>query len=45
MGNVIDPTYLPFSRAQLRPHFTGRADRNLRAFEKSATLYRGCRPT
>ena len=40
MGSVIDPTYLPFTREQLRQHFTGSADRNLSAFEKSAARYR-----
>lgn len=43
MGNVIDPTYLPFSRAQLSPHFTADADRQIDAFERSATRYRGFR--
>ena len=37
---TIDPTYLPFTREQLRQHFTGSADRNLNAFEKSAARYR-----
>ena len=40
MGSVIDPTYLPFTREQLHQHFTGSADQNLQAFEKSATRYR-----
>lgn len=39
-GSVIDPVYLPFSREQLRRHFTGNADPNLLKFEKSATRYR-----
>lgn len=40
MGSVIDPVYLPFTREQLRQHFTGSADRNLLEFEKNATRYR-----
>ena len=40
MSSVIDPTYLPFTREQLRQHFTGSTDRNLSAFEKSAARYR-----
>ena len=40
MGSVIDPMYLPFTREQLRQHFTGSAGRHLSQFEESATRYR-----
>lgn len=37
---MIDPIYLPFTREELRPHFTMDADRNIDDFERSARAYR-----
>ena len=40
LETMIDPIYLPFTREELRPHFTMDADRNIDDFERSARAYR-----
>ena len=39
MPNVIDRTYLPFTRDELRPHFIGDVDGQLNYYQKSACRY------
>jgi hypothetical protein len=36
---MIDPIYLPFTREELRPHFTTDADANIDYFERSIRRY------